>query len=87
MTDDEGDRPQQPQHSESPSGGSSPEGSPSEGAPSPSESDEKIASMEQGVERVDDRIKDAKEEADKATQLDPQPFTANEGEQQNSTDS
>jgi hypothetical protein len=43
--------------------------------------------MEQRIEHVDDRIEDAKEEADKATELDPQPFTGTQGEQQNSTDS
>ncbi|MEA2486253.1 MAG: hypothetical protein QOD46_1364 [Actinomycetota bacterium] len=87
MTDDERDGTQRPQRDGSSSSGSSPEKSQSEGAPSPSESDEKIAGMEQRIERVDDRIEDAKEEADKATELDPQPFTGTQGEQQNSTDS
>jgi hypothetical protein len=87
MTDDERDQTQGPQDEEAASEGSSPEGSHTEGAPSPSESDEKFADMEQGIERVDDHIKEAKEEAEKATNLDPQPFTDNQGEQQSSTSS
>jgi hypothetical protein len=84
MTDDERHRSQETAQGGSPSetsGGSAQH----EGAPSPSETDEKVADMEKGIERVDDRIEDAKEEADKATQLDPQPFSGNQGEQPNST--
>jgi hypothetical protein len=84
MTDDS--REQTHDHNpESASHGSSSEEAQDEGAPSPSESEQKIADMEQGIDRVDDRIEDAEEEADKARKLDPQPFTGNQGEQQSST--
>ncbi|MEA2506002.1 MAG: hypothetical protein QOH48_620 [Actinomycetota bacterium] len=43
-----------------------------------SDADEKVGEMEQGIERVDDDIEHAKEDAEKAHRLDPQPLTSDE---------
>jgi hypothetical protein len=43
-----------------------------------SDADETVGEMEQGIERVGHDIEHAKEDADKAHRLDPQPLTSDE---------
>jgi hypothetical protein len=49
-----------------------------EGRPAGSDLDAKVGDMEQGIERVGDDIDQAKEDADKAESLDPQPLAGSE---------
>jgi hypothetical protein len=58
----------------------------SEGSPA-SRSEDRIDELQQGIDRVGERIEEAEEEADKAEALDPQPLSgpgdarAEDGEQ------
>lgn len=50
----------------------------SEDRPEGADLDKKVGEMEQGIERVGDDIEQAKEDADKAENLDPQPLAGSE---------
>jgi hypothetical protein len=50
----------------------------SEDRPAGADLEAKVGEMEQGIERVGDDIDQAKEDADKAENLDPQPLASSE---------
>jgi hypothetical protein len=60
-------------------------GPPPEATQPSQEPDNAVDEMEQGIERVDEHIQDAKDKAERAETLDPQPMSDGGGDDQNST--
>ena len=61
------------------------EGPPPEAAQPSQDPDNAVGDMEKGIERVDEHIQEAKDTAERAETLDPQPMGDGGGDEKNST--